>query len=342
MAATMKEIAQRAGVSKSTVSRALSGDPRVNEETRAKILKIAQELDYRPNILAQALAMKRTNMIGVMIPKAPRSVADPFFLEFLGGIGDVATRMGFGLMLPAFRGTSTDEFREVFAGRRVDGVILTEPETDDDRIDYLRRQGVPFVFQGDPRKAGEDISWVDVDNSEAAFAAVDHLLSLGHTRIASIAGEDKLVSGTLRRSGYERAIHSRGIDLDPQLVAVGDFTESGGYKAAQILLERGIQFTAVFAANDLMAIGAIRCFKDQGISIPDDISVIGFDGTRLSKYVDPPLTTVQLPIAKLGEVAAELLIDGIRGKSENGREVVLPFQVLVRDSTRRLDSVLML
>lgn len=329
---TMQDIAKKAGVSKSTVSRALNNDPRIKVQTREKILKIAGEMNYRPHHMAQALAKKRTNIIGVMIPKTPRTVTDPFFLEFLGGIGEETSRRGFSLMLPNFERGEEKEFQEFLSRHNVDGFILTEPEIGDRRIDYLESEDIPFVFSGNPR-IDRDVFWVDADNEMGAFQAVTHLLKRGHRRIATIAGDNDLVAGVLRMEGYFRALQEAGIGVNDQLVAFGDFQEKGGYQAARELLKRGLEFSAIFAANDFMAIGAMKALRERGISIPEDVAVMGFDGTFLSGHVDPPLSTVQLPIKDLGKYCAKIITSIINDGDQRKKGTLLGTRLLIRDST---------
>ncbi len=329
---TMKDIAEKAGVSKSTVSRALNNDPRINEKTRERVLSIARQMNYRPHHMDQALAKKRTNIIGVMIPKTPRSITDPFFLEFLGGIGEETSKRGFSLMLPVFERGDQKEFREFFSQNNVDGIILTEPEVKDRRISYLKSEGIPFVFSGDP-KVEEDIFWVDADNEKGAYKAVSHLISRGHGKIATIAGNNKLMAGVLRLEGYKQALSQEKIEIEQDLIVYGDFMGKSGYKAVMELLDNNRDFTAVFAANDFMAIGAMKALKERGYSIPADIAVMGFDGTFLSGHVEPPLSTVQLPIKELGKNCAEIITSIINDGERSGKGILLGTRLVIRDST---------
>lgn len=335
---TMQHIADMLKISKSTVSRALSGDRRVKPETREKVLKLARELNYRPNPLASGLARRRSNIIGVITPFAPRSLSDPFYLEFVGGIGDYAMTRGYSLLLsPTYEqragrdaGSTHVEMTEV---HRVDGLILTEPRVDDERIEYLRANGVPFVFLGTPPQ-GEDVPWVDGDNVGGVRLAIDHLVSLGHSRIACIAGSPDQTAAARRLAGYRQGLAAHGIDYDESLVFPGDFTEAGGYEAgrriAEAWRERGI--TAVFASNDVMAIGAIRALKESGLRVPEDVAVVGFDGIHLGHYIDPPLTTVRQPIYEMGRAACRLLIDLADKRPVNEIHVVFPLELVIGKS----------
>ncbi len=328
---TMLDIAKKADVSKSTVSRALNGDPRVNEDTRSRIIEIAREMNYRPHQVAQALAKKNTNIIGVILPGYPRSVADPFFLEFLQGIGEVAVDNGYSLTLPSINKPDLDIFDSVLNNINVDGVILTEPVFDDPRARYLRKKNIPFVFNGNPM-VDEKVYWVDTDNEIGAYRAVNYLIKSGHKRIATITGSLELVSGKYRFQGYKKALREQGIEPDPGLICNADFTEEGAYQAARLLLEQTRDFTAIFAANDLMALGVINALKEEGISIPDDVAVMGYDGIKIGEFANPSLTTIKNPSIEKGRFAMNLLIKILRDEKVDNRHVLLPPQLVVRNS----------
>lgn len=329
---TMAYIARIAGVSKSTVSRALSDDPRVNEKTRKKIKKIAEELDYKPNKVAQALATNNTNVIGVILPQVPRSVADPFFLEFLQGIGEVAIAEGYSLTLPNIARNRLEDLAANCNNNKVDGVILTEPAFNDPRIKYFRKEQIPFVFLGNPMDK-DDICWVETDNESGAFQAVKYLIESGHSRIATITGPLELVAGKYRYYGYKKALKEKGIKISSDLIVSADFTQQGAYRATIELLNRTRDFTAIFVANDLMAIGVIRALKDNNISIPDQVAVMGYDGIQIGEYIDPPLSTIKLPSNKMGKVAMEILLGLIKGNSVKKKHILLPPELVIRKST---------
>lgn len=340
---TMQDLAQWLKISKSTVSRALAGDPRVSKETRARVQQLARELNYHPHSAASGLAKRRTNVIGLVIPFAPRSLSDPFFLEFVGGIGDYAITKGFSILLSSPR-ASQDEpagntaFTKIVSSHRVDGLILTEPRVTDERVDFLKERDIPFVFLGNPGR-NSDVCWVDCDNEAGVELAVDHLVSLGHRDIACIAGPPDQTATFRRLEGYRAALQRHGIPYDESHVAQGDFTEPGGYRAMMDILDRSPGVTAVFASNDMMAIGAISAARQRGFRVPQDLSVVGFDGIALGAYVTPALTTVTQPIYRLGQAAAELLIKLIERQTPAERHVLFPLTLTVRESSaRKLDS----
>ena len=328
MKITMAELARKCGFSKATVSRALADDPRVKPETKAYIQEMAQKYNYEPHVVASNLARRRTKTIGLLFPKAPRTIADPFFLEYLHGVSETLFEHGYSLLIPQVKQDRVaDTIRQITNHGRVDGVILTEPKIEDERIELLKKSKVPFVFLGST--VCEEVSWVDGDNVSGAYQAVQTLAGLGHKKIAIITGEDGLVSTSNRFSGYKKAMNEFNLPIQSEWIWEGDFTREGGLRAVKKHLQEHdhVQVTAIFASNDLMAIGAIQALKEAGYRIPHDISVIGFDGIEVGKYLSPPLTTVQQPIYRLGQKVSQVLVEQI----ENGGEAIqieLPVQVV--------------
>lgn len=330
---TMAELARRCGYSKATVSRALSGDPRVKPETRALIMEMAERCNYRPHAVASNLARRRTKTIGLLFPSAPRTIADPFFLEYLHGVSETLFEQGFSLLIPQARHKRvTETIEELVAHRRVDGIILTEPRLEDERIALLRESNVPFVFLGST--VDEDVSWVDGDNRGGICQGVQGLGSLGHRRIAVILGEQGLVSTEKRFLGYQDGLEALGLALDRDLVWPGDFTRQGGYQAVADHLPqiRAGEATAIMACNDLMAIGAIQALSEAGMSVPQQVSVMGFDGIEVGKYLSPPLTTVQQPVYSLGREVARVLL-GLIEEEHGTVHITLPVRIVNEGNT---------
>jgi len=319
-------------LSKSTVSRALSGDPRVAEDTRARVAALARHMGYTPNPTARALATRRTNTIGLVVPWAPRSLSDPFYLEFLGAAGDEAMRSGYSLFLSAPDGDGAGAVRahaELADPRRIDGMILTEPRASDERITLLHSVGLPFVVLGvapDP-----DVSWISGDNTAGARDAVDYLIGLGHTRIACITGPPDQTASDARFEGYRLAMSGAGLPLDRNIIEAADFTQSGGYSAMNVVIGSRGAPSAVFACNDVMALGAMRALREAGLAVPADVSVVGFDGISMAEYVDPPLATVKQPIQELGRMAVQILIGRMSGGG-GPAHCTLPVEFQPRDS----------
>lgn len=370
----MMDVARAAGVSKSTVSRALAGDARVNAATRLRIEEVACRLGYTPNRIARALARGRTGMLAVATPGIPRSFSDPFYLEFLGGLGDRAVPAGYNLILASSEspepppleappGTTRPPtgseplggLRELVAGGAVDGVVLTENTFGDPRIPLLEASGIPFVVlgtpsgppagNGDAKEEAASAAYVDGDNPGGARLGVQHLIELGHREIACITGPLHLVSASRRLAGYLEAMEGTGAAIPPHRVVRSDFTREGGLNATRELLRREqevyggeVRFTAIFASDDVMAIGALEALREEGLRVPDDVSVLGFDGISLARLLEPPLTTVAQPIYRLGQLAAELLLECVdasrsRDVTRPKRGIVVPVSLQVGGST---------
>lgn len=329
----MAELAKKCGYSKATISRALADDPRVKAETKAYIKEMADKYNYQPHTVASNLARRRSRTIGLMFPKAPRTMADPFFLEYLQGVSETFFQEGYSLLIPQVRERRVNEtLTQLVNHGRVDGIILTEPRIKDERIDLLQELQVPFVFLGST--TCENVSWVDGDNLKGALEGVVTLGNLGHKKIAIITGEEGLVSTRKRLLGYEQALEELNLPLDPQLIWVGDFTHKGGYLAVQEHLEllQQKQVTAIFASNDLMAIGALQALREAGYEVPEQISVLGFDGIELGRYLSPPLTTIQQPVYNLGKEVARVLLQAIE-HNEGPFQITLPVGIVNEGNT---------
>lgn len=330
---TMAELAKKCGYSKATISRALADDPRVKAETKFFIQQMADKYNYQPHVVASNLAKRRTKTIGLMFPKAPRTIADPFFLEYLQGVSETLFEEGFNLLIPQVRQQRvTETISQLISHGRIDGIILTEPHLEDERITLLRQSELPFVFLGST--ICEEVSWVEGDNVNGAFQAVQTLGELGHRQIATITGEEGLVSTRNRLLGYQKGLASLNIDPDPNLIWRGDFTRQGGFNAikehfAQIASG---DVTAIFACNDLMAIGAIQALKEANYQIPAQVSVMGFDGIEVGNYLSPPLTTVQQPVYRLGQEVARVLLDQIK-HHEGPVQITLPVKIINKNTT---------
>lgn len=326
---TVYDVAARAGVSIATVSRALNDRARISGATRERILQIAADLGYEPNEIARSLTGKASRTVALLLP----DIANPFFPELVSGVQSITDAHEHLLLLCR---TSDDEQKvlrdlAILRRKQVDGVILVAGALNGDRI-VEQVPGVPLVLMDrDISIAGADL--VAVDHRRGARTAVRHLLDLGHRSIAHIAGPPGLPVTRARRAGWRAAMRSAGIAPDTDLVRVGDFLEDGGYRATKSLLAGPAEFTAIFAANDLTAIGALAALRESGIDVPGRISVVGFDGIHLAKYTAPTLTTVAQPIFALGGRATELLLDRLTGDRRGPEKVVLDTELIVRGSS---------
>jgi LacI family transcriptional regulator len=254
-------------------------------------------------------------------------------LEYLHGVSETLFEQGFSLLIPQVKQQRvTETIEQLIAHRRVDGVILTEPRLEDERIHLLQESNVPFVFLGST--VNEDVSWVDGDNRGGICQGVCALGALGHRRIAVITGEEGLVSAKKRFLGYQDGLAALGLELNRDLVWPGDFTRQGGYAAVASRLNqiRSGEVTAILACNDLMAIGAIQALNEARVRIPEQISVMGFDGIEVGKYLSPPLTTVQQPVYSLGREVARVLL-GLIAEEHGTVHVTLPVSIVNESNT---------
>ncbi|HUC92161.1 MAG TPA: LacI family DNA-binding transcriptional regulator [Paenibacillus sp.] len=334
---TIKDLAKAAGVSITTVSRALNGYSDVNEKTRSRIKKLADELSYRPNAQAQSLVLKKTNTIGVIISEIKRSNAkDAFAFEVLCGINDRAGELNYDILL--FSTNPNKQLRKSYSDlcreRNVDGAILQGLRVSDPYLkEVIDQPHFPCVLIDIP-VAGERVGHVTTDNVNGAREAVRHLIELGHKRIAMINGYDEASVSRERLTGYMVALQESGMAYEPALVTDGRFSEEGGMDAMQQILEKHPDVTAVFCASDLMALGALRALERAGRSVPDSMSLVGFDDISIASYCSPNLTTVRQEKYELGYQAAQLLIDMLEGRQVR-HKVMLPNELIVRGSTSR-------
>ncbi|MGM0502955.1 MAG: LacI family DNA-binding transcriptional regulator [Bacillota bacterium] len=333
MKVTMKDIAEEAGVSKATVSRVINNDSYVSADTRKKVMKLVKKYNYKPHTVAQGLARDLSHTLGLMIPGPPRDITDPFFLEFLHGVGNKAAEYNYSLSLPTVSEKDKKElYDEGINFNQLDGVVIVNPEVDDFRVEYFQEVGLPFVFLGRLLSGNDDVCWVDGDNLGGAYQATAYLIEQGHEQIACITGPDEFVASRIRLQGYQDALADHNMDCREDLIIHGGFTRESGYQKMQELLKRDISFSAVFVVSDSMAIGAIRALKEAGVAVPEECAVMGFDGIDLGAYTEPSLTTVRQPAYELGEEAVESLIKLINGEDDFEMHKVLDLELLIRDS----------
>jgi LacI family transcriptional regulator len=333
---TLKDIARETGKSVTTVSRALNDYGDVSAETRALVMRVADELGYTPNTLAQRLQKQRTDTIGLIIPTFGPRFSDPYFSEILAGIGNCAAYSGYD-MLVSTHAPGEDElraYRAAIKGRRVDGFILVRTRQKDARVEYLHEANFPFVAFG--RVETEfDFPYVDEDGTHGMKLVVGHLAALGHKRIACIAPPLELMFARHRLQGLTDALLEAGIPKDSALIVFGDLTQRGGYEQANKLLDLPSPPTAIAACNDLMAFGAMSAVQDRGLKVGGDIAITGFDDIPMAEYAHPPLTTVHQPIYKIGGMVCEMLIRLIQGEELNERYVLLKPELIVRQSSNK-------
>ena len=323
---TLERVAARAGVSRTTVSRVVNGWPTVAPQLRESVQRAVADLGYVPNLAARSLVTQRTDTVALVVSAPPdRTYSDePFFAGVIRGVSQELEARHKHLVLVQPTGTTGEEQIEGYvAAGHVDGVILVSTLGSNPLRETLVRKGVAVVCTGRAH-----VPYVDVDNVGGAKAAVDHLVSIGRRRIATIAGPQDNVAGIDRLTGYREAMrHARRRSI----LAVGEFTRESGMRAMRQLLDDAPELDAVFCANDMMAIGALRALRDAGRRVPDDVALIGFDDIDAARYTEPALTTVAQPITEIGRQLVRVLLRLTDGDGGD-QPVVLPTSLVVRDS----------
>ncbi len=336
--ATSEEVAKLAGVSRATVSRALNGSARVSAEAKERVHAAITALGYEPDVVAQSLVRQRSRVIAVsLFPESnelPLShlgqTAHYFYLGVLENIEREAVSLGYDLLLPSYTyGKSPNNYIRSLQTRRVAGCIMLHAS--DSRIRALTHSDIPTVFI-DRMVQGSHASYVKSDNIDAARQAVEHLLSLGHQRIAFLTGSTTDLSGLERLLGCQQALAQASIAPDAGLIRQTGWNIDEAYEAAKVLLAERRDFTAIVAGSDLMAMGILRALVEDGLRVPDDISLVGFDDIDLSQYTVPPLTTVRQDRVAMGRGAVQRLIALMEGTGE-ASPLILPTQLIVRKST---------
>ena len=329
---TIYDVARVARVSTATVSRALNGKALVADTTRARVVKVVKELGYEPNSMARSLVTRSTRTIGLLLP----DITNPFFPDLVKGVQLLAAERSYALLLGQ---TGNDpraeqQYLDLFRGRRIDGLLVVGLTLGRARLSKFAAGGTLLVSL-DREVDLPGIPLVHLNNRAGARRATEHLLERGHRSIAHIGGPSSLTVSRERLSGYINALGAAGVDPHPGLIVASDFTESGGRTSLLALLDSGVPFTAVFAANDVMAIGAMEALKGAGLLVPGDVSIVGFDDIQLAGYTTPALTTIRQPAYEMGRGAAEILIDAIGGKqlARSQRQVVFQGELVVRGST---------
>jgi LacI family transcriptional regulator len=334
MRVTIEDIARLAGVSKATVSRVLNNKSEgVGAETRKRVQKIINDHEYKPNLLARGIVTSKTKTLGLILP----DITNPFFPELIKAIEDNAHKNGYTVIIgnTDFSLEKEQNYINTFIANRVDGVILTSTVDDNSAIhNKLKKYGVPCVLLDRAMKNMDYDAGVFFDNEYALYISCEYLIKHGNKRIVLISGPPKISTSIERIEGYRMALTQYGLEHNKNLIKYGNFTIDSGYKAIKELHNEGVDFTAVLAANDIMAIGAIKALKEIRYKIPDQIEVIGFDNIDFAEITDPPLSTIQQPTYEMGRKAVEFLLMLMDGKTLNNKHIKLQPRLICRSTTR--------
>lgn len=332
---TVKDVALKAKVSPSTVSRVISNNPKISEETRVRVLKIMDELGYYPNAIARSLASRKTGTVGVILPSRTEDLLlNPFFPEALRGILKGASTASYDVLLSSSTESKSElEIVKTFIrSSKVDGIILMSSKVDDETQEYLSEIDFPFSLIGSPYDNKEKVNHVDNDNYMAAYELTTYLSMIGRKRIALIAGENKQMVTMKRIEGYKKALMESNLPYDEKLLFTGKFDEETGYTYGVAILNLDPMPDAIIITDDLIAFGATKVFKDAGISIPTDMAIASFNNSILSRYCDIPLTSVEINSFDLGYYSVDLLVKAINDNVK-GRKLIIPYDIIKREST---------
>jgi len=331
MNVTIYDVAREANVSMATVSRVVNGNPNVKPTTRKKVLEAIDRLGYRPNAVARGLASKKTTTVGVIIP----DISSIFYSELARGIEDIATMYKYNIILSNSDQNKQKEFHllNTMLGKQVDGIVFMGGHITEEHVTEFGKSPVPIVLAASIEDSST-IPSVTIEYKQAANDAVSALIEKGHRKIAFVTGPNEEQVGMRKLEGYKAALEVANIPFEEELVIEGDFTYESGIDAMNKILEMDDKPTAVFVSTDEMALGVIHGATDQGIQIPENIEVIGFDNTRLATMVRPRLTTVVQPMYDIGAVAMRLLTKYMNKENVEDHIVVLPHRIEFRQSTK--------
>jgi LacI family transcriptional regulator len=331
---TIKDVAREAGVSVATVSRVWNEAAFVSPETRQRVAEIASRLGYSPHGAARSLITRTTHALGVLLP----DLYGEFFSEIIRGIDHAAQAAGYHILVSSSH-ESKDEIDAALRSMRgrVDGLIIMSPDLEAQRTLHTLQGSFPVVLLNGGAQENE-FDTITIENHEGARAMVRHLIARGHRRIAMIGGSQRNYDAAERRRGYESALEEGGIANDASLVVLGNFSEGSGHQAVKQLRDLEKRPTAIFAANDSMAIGALSALHERGLRVPEDVAVAGFDDIPLARYMNPQLSTVHVDISQLGERAAALLLSSLHEGVRPRQQLQLPTTLVIRSSCGGLVS----
>lgn len=329
--ATIRDVAKEAGVSVATVSRVINKKGYVNEETRDRVHRAIKEIGYKPNVIARSLSIRKSNTIALVVP----AINNPFFPELARAVEDVAQSKGYKVFL-----CNTDDRRDRLVGyleslreNFVEGIIIDSQNVTDNDLENIQRDSIPAIMI-DRTLSNQSFSSISVNNHFGGQLATDHLLQVGCQRIGHLRGPDEVVTANHRFWGYRDKV--KEFDwFDQSWIALGDFSVKSGYQGMKELFQRHPDIDGVFAANDLMAIGALKAAYEWGCAVPDDLAIIGFDGIDISGLTVPRISTIQQPIYRMGELAMQELLQEMQNPKTEAKHFELEVKLVVRESTMR-------
>ncbi|GAB4546732.1 MAG: substrate-binding domain-containing protein [Anaerolineae bacterium] len=328
---TIRDVAKRAGVAPTTVSRVINNSGYVSQPTRERVEAAVAELGYVPNTLARSLRFKKTNTLALVLP----DITNPFWTTVARGVEDAASDRGFNVIL-----CNTDEseaeqekYLTILLQKQIDGIVLAPARSSAGPVELVQRQGVPVVVL-DRQVPSSQVDVVRSDSEKGAYRLVCHLLALGHRRIAMLSGPQGVSTAEDRVAGYQRALVASGLEIDTELILYGEFTQASGYEMTRRVLGVRVRPTALFAANNFIAIGALRALREAGLRVPEDMTLVSFDDLPQPFVIDPFLTVAAQPAYQMGHQATELLLARLSGSAPSEyQHILLPTETIVRRSS---------
>jgi LacI family transcriptional regulator len=337
MPVTIRDVAQKLGLSIATVSRALDGYPDIALETRQRVQQTAREMGYTPNRAARQLRRKKADAIGYILPSDTPRFADPYYAEFLVGLSDETTHHPFDLLISiASPGNEAEQriYENWVQSRKVDGFVLNRLRRNDWRIQFLSKQGIPFTAFEHANEA-LDYPHIMVDNTGGMVELVQHLASAGYRRLAYIGGPEDLILHLERLEGFRRGLETAGLSFDLSLCLAGDLTSDSGYQAVKRIHWLTNPPDAIVCVNDETALGVLHALHEMGLKAGQDVGVAGFDGVQASRHTDPPLTTLDIPVPEIARRLVRMLALEMTHQPQAERQIIIQPRLLVRESTRR-------
>ncbi len=338
---TIRDVAARAEVHPSTVSRVFSGNAQISDATRQRVVAAARALNFQPNAIARSLSVRRTRTVGVIVPHVYDGYfADSFFPQLMAGLLEVSYARGYRLLVGGCNGYQDEHVQalDILASRQADGIVVTSSRLDVDTVGELQRHNTPLVLIGHPPAQHADVAWVDADNCTATRHIIEYLAGLGHRRIAYVGGDPDSSVVKERLEGYREGMAAADLAVSEEWIDFGYFAEDGGYQAVQrTRRDESNAPTAYYAANDLMAIGILRGLRERGIGVPGQVSLVGTNDSPEAAHLTPSLTSLRVPYRAIAAAAANRLIDAIEaGRQPEGQEL-LESCLIERESVERYE-----
>jgi len=337
MKVTIKDIAKATGFSVTQVSRALTGYSDVSPKTRENIIKVAEEMGYQPDYSARSLRRQQTHTIGLVIPSTRLALTDPFFLEFLSGIGYESSKTRYDLLI-SFSNNKNEQMKtlkDLVLSRRVDGIILNRIENNDERVSFLLKKKYPFVAFGKIESCG-DHPYVEINGFDATYQVTNHLIKKGHKKISFINVPKWQVCAKYRLAGYKKALEDNNIKFNEELVIHSEETDSEGYKIVKEIIKKYKKVTAIFVNSDVMTIGAVKALNEAEIEIGKEIALASFNDTNITQNMNPPITSLAQPIHLIGEKVTQMLIKILKNKVSKLKQVIIKPKLIIRESTSNM------